>query len=143
MGRDPYFPPAALRLVSGERRARGTPEKIIGPAMFERLERSIENYAPAAHGREHVLLDRLAAVYDQRVADVKEAASEHSQRTASAISSARPILPIGSSEITLARPSAVPPVKRRIIRSTCPAPGTMKSSLGSEACCTRAHWERS
>jgi hypothetical protein len=71
MGRDPYFPPAALRLVSGERRARGTPEKIIGPAMFERLERSIENYAPAAHGREHVLLDRLAAVYDQRVADVK------------------------------------------------------------------------
>src|SRR5207244_5903568 len=46
---------------------------------------------------------------------VKEAASEHSHTTALAISSGRPILPIGSSEITLARPSGVPPVKRAII----------------------------
>src|SRR5919197_1323236 len=45
----------------------------------------------------------------------KEAASEHSQRTALAISSGRPILPTGSCAITLSRPSAVPPVKRSII----------------------------
>jgi hypothetical protein len=35
----------------------------------------------------------------------KRDASEQSHRTASAISSGRPILPIGSSEITFARPS--------------------------------------
>ena len=34
---------------------------------------------------------------------VKDAASGHNQRTASAISSARPIRPIGSSETTFAR----------------------------------------
>src|SRR5207244_13345364 len=45
---------------------------------------------------------------------VKEAASEHSHTTALAISSGRPILPIGFSEITLARPPEVPPVKRPI-----------------------------
>jgi len=45
----------------------------------------------------------------------KAAASEHSQRTAAAISSGLPIRPIGSSEITFARPSGVPPVKRSII----------------------------
>jgi hypothetical protein len=46
---------------------------------------------------------------------VKEDASEHSQRTAFGISSARPILPMDSSDITFARPSAIPPVKRVII----------------------------
>jgi hypothetical protein len=39
---------------------------------------------------------------------VKAAASQQSQTTAFAISSGRPILPIGSSETTFARPSAVP-----------------------------------
>src|SRR5947209_16220577 len=43
------------------------------------------------------------------------APSEHSQTTAAAISSGLPIRPAGSSAITLARPSAVPPVKRSII----------------------------
>ena len=62
-----------------------------------------------------VLLNRLTAVDDHGVTDGKEAASEHSQRTASAISSGVPMRPMGSSEITLARPSAVPPVKRAII----------------------------
>jgi hypothetical protein len=45
----------------------------------------------------------------------KEAASEHSQTTAAAISSGLPILPIGSIAITFPRPSEVPPVKRLII----------------------------
>src|SRR5438874_8422036 len=45
----------------------------------------------------------------------KAAASEHSQTTAAAISSGLPIRPTGSSAITFARPSAVPPVKRPII----------------------------
>jgi hypothetical protein len=40
------------------------------------------------------------------------AISEHSHTTAAAISSGVPILPTGSSEITFARPWAVPPVKR-------------------------------
>ena len=42
----------------------------------------------------------------------KEAASEHSHRTAAAISSGVPIRPIGSCAITLSRPSVVPPVNR-------------------------------
>jgi hypothetical protein len=45
----------------------------------------------------------------------KAAASEHSQTTAAAISSGLPIRPTGSSAITFARPSGVPPVKRPII----------------------------
>src|SRR2546430_16044475 len=45
----------------------------------------------------------------------KAAVSEHSQTTAAAISSGLPIRPTGSSAITLARPSGVPPVKRPII----------------------------
>src|SRR5437660_4996363 len=45
----------------------------------------------------------------------KAATSEHSQTTAAAISSGLPIRPTGSSAITFARPSAVPPVKRPII----------------------------
>src|SRR5205807_9596198 len=45
----------------------------------------------------------------------KAAVSEHSQTTAAAISSGLPIRPTGSSAITFARPSAVPPVKRPII----------------------------
>jgi hypothetical protein len=46
---------------------------------------------------------------------VKDAASEHSHKTVSAISSGLPILPIGSWEITAWRPSGVPPEKRSII----------------------------
>src|SRR2546423_1709614 len=49
----------------------------------------------------------------------KEAASEHSHRTAAAISSGLPTLPIGSRALALAislsRPSGVPPLKRSII----------------------------
>jgi hypothetical protein len=43
------------------------------------------------------------------------AASEQSQTTAAAISSGLPTRPTGSSAITLARHSGVPPVKRPII----------------------------
>ena len=46
---------------------------------------------------------------------MKAASSEQSQMTAAAISSGLPIRPTGSSAITFARPSAVPPVKRPII----------------------------
>ena len=46
---------------------------------------------------------------------MKAAGSEHSQMTAAAISSGLPIRPAGSSAITFARPSGVPPVKRPII----------------------------
>jgi hypothetical protein len=45
----------------------------------------------------------------------KEAASEHSQTTAAAISSDFPIRPIGSCAITASRPSEVPPVNCCII----------------------------
>src|SRR5215213_4339866 len=45
----------------------------------------------------------------------KEAASEHSHRTAAAISSGFPILPMGSCEIIRWRPSGVSPVTRSII----------------------------
>src|SRR5881227_4053400 len=45
----------------------------------------------------------------------KEAASEHSQTTAAAISSGFPIRPTGSCAITLSRPSGVPPLNRCII----------------------------
>src|SRR3954471_6356797 len=46
---------------------------------------------------------------------MKPAASEHIQTTVAAISSGVPILPIGSSAITLARASALRPAKRSII----------------------------
>jgi hypothetical protein len=54
----------------------------------------------------------------------KEAASEHSQTTVAAISSGRPIRPIGSWAMTLSRSSGVPPVKRSII-SVSMMPGQM------------------
>jgi hypothetical protein len=41
-------------------------------------------------------LNRLPAIDNHRVSDYEEAASEHSQSTAAAISSGWPILPIGS-----------------------------------------------
>jgi hypothetical protein len=46
---------------------------------------------------------------------MKAASSEQSQMTAAAISSGVPMRPTGSSAITLARPSGVPPVKRPIM----------------------------
>ena len=55
---------------------------------------------------------------------VNAASSEHSHRTAAAISSGRPMRPIGSWAMTAARPSSVSPVKRRII-SVSMIPGQM------------------
>jgi len=54
----------------------------------------------------------------------KEAASEHSQTTAAAISSGQPMRPMGSWAMTLSRPSSVPSVKRSII-SVSTMPGQM------------------
>ena len=69
-------------------------------------------------------LERLAASTTMACPVTKEVLSEHSQTTVSAISSGRPILPIGSWPMTLSRFSEVPPVKRSII-SVSMMPGHM------------------